>query len=246
MPYLKQHPYRARSSAWFMLRPPLRFKKHAMIVERKALKSIWSHGGEIRRRIAVVHGVQVVLLSKSHPVLRPSFSRQQWSRFAEQSELPDAMLAEVGQWNRGLRFSFNCHAVAIGGPLGMGPDVWLEGSRGAHTLMSNPAQSLLDRFYTPVASMSKLQELSNVSDDDVVVLRCINTGDLVHSGRVRMLHGEVYLLSKLGEHPTAITRVESVEARYQDDYGQVEVYRLNEDMRPQSTVAAEMELRPEV
>lgn len=205
----------------------------AMIVDHKALKSIWSHGGEIRRRIAMIHGVQIVLLNKTHPILRPSFNRQQWTCFSRRSALPKKLGEEVDQWNRGLRFSFNCHAVAIGGPLGMGPEDWLEGTRGVHTLMSNPAQALLDRFYTQVATMPELLGLDQACHDDVVILRCTRSHDLVHSGRVRLLNGQIYLLSKLGEHPTAITAIECFEERYRDEYDQVELYRLNREQLPQ-------------
>ena len=42
----------------------------------KQLKSLWVAGGEVRRRLVTVGAAPIVLMSKSHPILPPCFTKE--------------------------------------------------------------------------------------------------------------------------------------------------------------------------
>lgn len=197
-----------------------------MIVHCKQLKSLWVAGGEIRRRLVTVDTEPIVLMNKSHPILDPCFTKARWQSLARRSELPIDLRREVSQWNRILRFSFNCHALSVGGLLGMDKPEWLEGTCSVFTLQSNPTQALLDAHFHKVNSHLHLQDLPEIRSDDVVVYRDEESGDLIHSGRIRLVRGELHLLSKLGEHPAAIAPLRTIAEEYEGKYDRMDLYRL--------------------
>lgn len=186
-------------------------------------------GGEIRRRLVTIGGQPVVLMSKSHPILQPCFDKQRWLAFANRAALPHALGQEVDEINRGLRFSFNCHTISIGALVGLKAEEWLEGSRSLFTCRNNPAQDLLDAHFRKISSANDVSELPAMQHDDVLVFRKTNSGELTHSGRVRW-HGDTQmLLSKLGEHPAAITSIQAIVDEYQGQFDALEVYRISEN-----------------
>lgn len=197
-----------------------------MMVDCKQLKSIWVAGGEIRRRLVTIGTEPVVVMSKVHPILKPCFSKGRWKRFATRSELSPEVRREVDRWNQKLPCSFNCHAMSIGGLLGINASIWVEGSPSIYTLHTNPAQTLLDAYFYKVQSNLSLQHLLEAQEDDLVVLRDERSGDLVHSGRIRWLDTEPLLLSKFGEHPVAIAPIKSTIDEYQGQYDSIDIYRL--------------------
>ena len=132
--------------------PPIR--------RQKRLKNIVVSGGSVERELVAIDKLHVVLLRKEHPILKPHFTSQQWTTFAAPLELPEHLSHEVDEWNKNLRFAFNCHTVAIGSFLGMQGSEWLEGARGQHTLMNNPAQDLLDAYFEKVRSTKRVTELA--------------------------------------------------------------------------------------
>lgn len=199
----------------------------SMIVHCKQLKSVWAAGGEIRRRLVTVNMQPIVLLSKTHPILKPCFTTEQWNEFSSCNGIPKEMESEVQQWNRGLRFSYNCHAMSVGGLVGLGADEWLEGTKSRLTLNQNPAQALLDTFFTKVASHQTAEDLPAMRSDDVVVYRDDDEDTLVHSGRVRLIDGETHLMSKFGEYPTLITPFQLVSSEYAGQFNRLDIYRLN-------------------
>lgn len=197
-----------------------------MIQHCKDLKSMHVGGGEIRRQLVTVVGQPVVLLNKSHPILQPCFTPDRWKAFANRGALSETLREEVDLLNRGLRFSYNCHVVSIGGLLGMKPDAWLEGSHGTATLLNNPTQDLLDAHFRQLGTVADWRDLPALQHDDVLVFRDASSGDLVHSGRVRIADGQPLLLSKLGEHPAAITVIEAVAQEYTGQFDQIDLYQL--------------------
>jgi len=197
-----------------------------MIVHCKELKSYWVEGGEIQRRLVTVGKQPVVLMSKSHPILRPCFTSERWKAFSRGCDLSAEFGHELKRWNRKLRFAYNCHALAIGELLGMDTEEWIEGSRSVFTLMANPAQDLLDAHFEKLATVNQVSDLPTMSTDDVLVFRDAEFGDLMHSGRIRHIDGEVQLLSKLGEHPAAITSIEAIAEEYQGQFDCLDLYRL--------------------
>ena len=193
-----------------------------MIEHVRQLKSVYVAGGEVRRRLVDVEGVTIVLLEKQHPLMRPAFSRVEWNSFLSE-ECPAIMRPEVKRCNRSLRFSYNCHMVAIGAQLGLAPTEWLEGTSGSHVLNSNPSQTLLDKFFVPICRASSAEGLVDVHQDAVIVLRNRSTGDLVHSGRIYLDRGTTWVLSKIGEHPTAGNRLEQILEVYRGEFNEIEV-----------------------
>ena len=89
------------------------------IKHQKSLKSIDVSGGSVERELVAIDELQVVLLRKEHPILNPHFTSQQWAQFSASMKLPQRLCREVDEWNRYLRFAYNCHTVAIGSFLGM-------------------------------------------------------------------------------------------------------------------------------
>ena len=196
------------------------------IVRQRPLKSLDHAGGTIVRELVTIGKQPVVLLRKTHPILRPHFTSAEWRAFAAQSSLPEVLRSEVAEWNRKLRFSANCHTVAIGAFLGLTGDEWLEGSRGRITLMNNPAQDLLDQFFTSIHQDASLDTvLATAQPDDVIVFRHRDSAELIHSGRIRWVDGQCLLLSKFGEHPVAVVPLEAAAATYGGQYDALDVYR---------------------
>lgn len=191
----------------------------------KRLASMSAVGGPVERELVLAQGKPLVILHKQHAMLEPHFTASEWRAFSESVELPESLQQEVDGWNRNLRFSLNCHTVAIGAFLGMRGKGWLEGSRGQATLMANPAQDLLDGFFDEIMVGRHVTDVSDVEHDDVIVFRDSAAGELVHSGRIRMLGCKTLLLSKFGEHPIAIVPLEATVQPYEGQFDQVIVYR---------------------
>lgn len=198
------------------------------IVRCTRLASISAGGGAVERELVTIDGTPIVLLHKTHPLLQPHFTPEEWKSFSQSVALPKHLQVEADDWNRHLRFSLNCHTVAIGSFLEIAGTQWLEGSHGQATLMANPAQDLLDQFFIQMQSNSNLEELDQpLQDDDVIVFRNSSTKELVHSGRIR-IHNEKYLLlSKFGEHPVAVVSLKDAAQAYLGQYDTVVVYRWN-------------------
>jgi hypothetical protein len=198
-----------------------------MVVQREELRSVPLQGGEIRRLLVTIGHEPVVLFQKSHPILRPRFkSRRDWRTFAGQACADAAANAELKLWNRGLRFEFNCHTLAVGAFFGLGPNVWLEGSCSLFTLLENPTQTLLDAYFERLATEPVSDTLPEcVKDDDVVVFSEAANGDLVHSGRVKTTAAGPVVISKLGEHPAALTSLSALTREYRGQYSRIELYR---------------------
>lgn len=195
-----------------------------MITKIKTLKSIRCAGGEVQRHLVSIDGLTIVLLSKSHPILRPSLSTDAWKRFANESELPVELAELVDQWNRSLRFSYNCHLLAIGSAVGLTTSDWVEGSAGRHTLLQNPAHDLLKTFFERVSSDPSC-DCAAPQHDDVIVIRSSTSGDLVHSGRIWKRDSKTFVVSKIGEHPVAATSLAALETLYGTDEQVIEIYR---------------------
>lgn len=200
-----------------------------MVVQRTELRSVPLQGGEIRRLLVTIGREPVVLFQKSHPILPPRFkSRRDWRTFAGQACAGAAANAELESWNRGLRFEFNCHTLAVGAFFGLGPNVWLEGSCSLFTLLENPTQTLLDAYFEPLVTEPISDMLPDlVRDDDVVVFSEEANGDLVHSGRVKITAAGPLVMSKLGEHPAALTSLSALTREYRGQYSRIHLYRAS-------------------
>lgn len=218
-----------------LLRGELRFGR-PMIKNLKSLKSIRCAGGEVHRRLISIAGTPVVVLQKTHPILRPSFTGDSWQRFATATEIPQEVVEILESWNRGLRFSYNCHLLAIGSVVGLTTSDWLEGSAGKHTLLQNPAQDVLKKFFDLVCTGNSSDELE-FQHDDVLVMRCPKSGDIVHSGQVWKKNDRTLIISKVGEHPAAATSLESLQQLYRSDDLILEIHRKRADLLAESTTS---------
>lgn len=197
-----------------------------MLTVQTQLASTAVGEGDLSRLLATVGSEPVVLFQKTHAILQPKFSDEAWATFASQVRLTDALQAELDQWNRHDRFSFNCHTLAIGRYLGIGPEYWLEGSSSVFTLMENPTQSLLDVYFQEVDRTTQLDNLEDrLHPNDIVVFRHAHTGDLSHSGVVREVDGRPVVLSKLGEHPVAVTSIDALTTEYRGQFDSFHLFR---------------------
>jgi hypothetical protein len=198
-----------------------------VIVHRKQLRSVSLQGGEIRRNLVTIEGHPLVLFHKSHPMLQPRFrSRADWRAFVRRAQATGPARDEALAWNRGLRFQFNCHTLAVGAFFGLSPNDWLEGSRSLFTLMENPAETLLHAFFREQEVAPIVDELPTCArEDDVVIFSKDETGEMVHSGRVKCASGTRVILSKLGEHPAVLSTLKALTEEYDGQYDRVRLFR---------------------
>ena len=132
---------------------------------------------------------------------------------------------EGWQWCNSDPRDFNCHAVAIGSGVGLTPNDWLEGSASSSTLNVNPAQVLLDAYFV---------ECIDLKDNDIFVLRDSKTGNLSHSGFIRIVDGVSWAVSKFGEGPICVTTFEMVSAVFEGSFDEVRWYRQTKHPLAQS------------
>ena len=197
----------------------------------RQLKSLHLNGGRVERSLVPLEGRPLVVFHKSHSILkRRFFKKKNWQAFLDGSHGSKVVEADdpSWSWNQVPAHCFNCHTLSIGSYLGLGPGDWLEGAKGVFTLMENPTQLLLNRYFDRILMSDdvRLRLSSSAQEDDVVVFEDSATNELCHSGRVKWIDDRPYVLSKLGEHPIIISTLAVLQNEYFGQYDRICLYRL--------------------
>ena len=200
----------------------------------KTLETLQVAGGDLHRTCMEIDDKQLVVFHKSHSMLKPRFSSQTaWKNFLEGShggpviEVDDA----EWQWSSASPSAFNCHTLAVGSRVGLGPSDWLEGSASDFTLGHNPTSILLETFFEETLAWDGTGsfDAQQLVDTETLVLEDERTNELLVSGTIRWVEGKPMILSKLGEHPVIICSLQVLLHEYASRFTRLRTFRLRDD-----------------
>ncbi|MDM4017702.1 hypothetical protein [Roseiconus lacunae] len=187
-------------------------------------------GGRVERSVAFIDRSPVVVFEKQGQSLAPAVDCD-WEAILGSYDCGPAICLESSgwEWSTADKRNFNCHALAIGSSVGLGPDQWLEGLASPATMHHNPVGTLLARCFERISSKTVTSKWrSAIREHDVFVCYDRDHDHYVHSGFLKWVAGIPMAISKFGEGPIMITTLKLIERFYQGAFDELRWYRPKE------------------
>lgn len=205
-----------------------------MLSNTKSLAPVINQGHAIRRSASMVDEQPVVLFHKSGRALSPE-GDYDWLGILAHLNCGEvtALTSSTMGWAESPSMNFNCHALAIGSQVGIGPADWLEGIASDATMNVNPTEVLLNCYYDQlrVEEPDHAGSFFDAQENDIVVLCDSTSQHFIHSAVVKFLDGKMVAVSKFGEGPILATSLELLVRFYESQFDEVHWYRFNDDPR---------------